>query len=193
MDFQQLLAKMAELDTPVAETAVETPVTEEPVAECPPDMSAPAAPAVEPSPSMSVNLNAQGLNNIADLIKLIAQAEEGAEADPLAAIAPQPVATELPAELPAPDLPAELPAPEELSDIDSDDEQKDEWANEPEEETKDADYMLNKLAGGINRPKTMYQHSYRQGDNPMAMEGEELRTWVKNELAQRLAEVKGVK
>ena len=45
----------------------------------------------------------------------------------------------------------------------------------------------------LNKEKQMSKHSYRQGDNPMAMEGEELRAWIKGELAQRLAEVKGAK
>jgi hypothetical protein len=44
-----------------------------------------------------------------------------------------------------------------------------ELANSPEEKTQDSDYMLNTLAGGANKPKSMYKDSYRQGDNPMAM------------------------
>jgi hypothetical protein len=75
MNFQELLAKMAQLDQPMAETA--EVVAEAPVTECPAEMT-PAAP-IAPEPSLSVNLNAQGLNNIADLIKLIAKAEEGSE------------------------------------------------------------------------------------------------------------------
>jgi hypothetical protein len=44
-----------------------------------------------------------------------------------------------------------------------------ELANSPNEKTQDSDYMLNTLAGGANKPKSMYKDSYRQGDNPMAM------------------------
>ena len=66
MDFQQLLAKMQQLDQPVGEAQV---------TECPPDMPpAPmAAQQPETPPSMSVNLNAQGLDNIESILKLIAK------------------------------------------------------------------------------------------------------------------------
>lgn len=191
MDFQQLLAKMAEMDAPVAEApeVIDEPASEDTVAECPPDMPAPVATPTTPEPSLSVNMNAQGLNNIADLIKLIAKAEEEAAEIPALPIS-APAVPELPA-------PANLPSLDmdnnEEDDEEGDDEEKKEWANEPDEEVKGTDYMINKLAGGINRPKQMYQHSYKQGDNPMAMEGEELRAWIKSELAQRLAEVKGAK
>ena len=68
MDFYQLLAKMQQLDQPAVESA--------PVEACgdpvgmPPPMNTPAQPPVAP-PSMSVNLNAQGMDNIEDLMKLI--------------------------------------------------------------------------------------------------------------------------
>jgi hypothetical protein len=39
----------------------------------------------------------------------------------------------------------------------------------------------------------MFKHSYKQGDNPMAMEGTELRAAIRAELLQRLAEAKGAK
>lgn len=44
------------------------------------------------------------------------------------------------------------------------------WANQDDPEYKDVDYMTKDLAGGMNRPKKMHKHSYKQGDNPMAME-----------------------
>jgi len=56
MDFQKLLAKMVELDQPIKECG------EMPVAAATP----PTAP-----PSMSVNLNAQGMDNIESLLKLM--------------------------------------------------------------------------------------------------------------------------
>jgi hypothetical protein len=70
MDFQQLLSKMVELDQPATE------VTNTSVTECPPDMMSPMnspmnnKPAV-PEPSMSLNLNAQGMDNIESLMKLM--------------------------------------------------------------------------------------------------------------------------
>jgi hypothetical protein len=66
MDFHQLLAKMQELDSPAEENitnemgcGMEPPV---------PPMSQEPPPA--PHPSMSVNLNAQGMENIENLMKL---------------------------------------------------------------------------------------------------------------------------
>lgn len=47
---------------------------------------------------------------------------------------------------------------------------KDSWANQDEPEYKDINYMTKDLAGGLNRPKKMFKHSYKQGDNPMSME-----------------------
>ncbi len=69
MNFNELLAKMQEFDKPAA-TA---PVAEEPVEGCgmPGPMSSPPSQPDTPPPSMSINLNAQGLDNIEDLMKLI--------------------------------------------------------------------------------------------------------------------------
>jgi hypothetical protein len=70
-------------------------------------------------------------------------------------------------------------------------EKTDEWANEPEEDYKDVDFMVNKLAGGMNRPKGQHKHGYAGGDNPRAMpESVDLKTSIKNELRSRLAEAK---
>lgn len=78
MDFHQLLAKMQELDQPQVEAA---PVVEQPVTECPPEGPLGmdhSTPETSP-PSMSVNLNAQGLDNISDILKLIAKVNPDAE------------------------------------------------------------------------------------------------------------------
>lgn len=84
-------------------------------------------------------------------------------------------------------------AEEEPAD-DSEEEKKDEaWANEPDTEVKSVDYMNNQLAGGMNKPKTMVKHSYKQGDNPMGMRESDLRASIKLDLQQRLAEAKGAK
>jgi hypothetical protein len=66
----------------------------------------------------------------------------------------------------------------------------DQASTSPDPEFKDADYMLNKLAGGLNKPKTMTKHGYQQGDNPMAMTDSDLRSSIRAELMQRLAEAK---
>jgi hypothetical protein len=47
----------------------------------------------------------------------------------------------------------------------------------------------------MNKPKAMVKHSYKQGDNPMAMpeSKDELRAAIRAELLQRLSEAKGAK
>ena len=61
----------------------------------------------------------------------------------------------------------------------------------PDEEYQDTDFMVNKLAGGLNKSHNMNKHSYRQGDNPMAMpESKDLRTSIRDDLHRRLAEAK---
>lgn len=78
MDFHQLLAKMQELDQPQVEAA---PVVDQPVTECPPEgpMGMDHSTPETSPPSMSVNLNAQGLDNISDILKLIAKVNPDAE------------------------------------------------------------------------------------------------------------------
>ena len=66
MNFQDLMNKMRELDAPIAEAAIE---------ECG-DMMGGMPPQIPskpdtPPPSISVNLNAQGLDDIAELMKLM--------------------------------------------------------------------------------------------------------------------------
>ncbi len=51
-----------------------------------------------------------------------------------------------------------------------------EFANKPDPKMSDTDYMLNKLS---HNPKTMHKHSYKQGDNPMAMETIVREEWQK--------------
>ena len=81
---------------------------------------------------------------------------------------------------------------------DNDKEEKtEEWANEPSENYKDIDFMVNKLAGGMNKPKQSFSGKPYRGDNPMAAGAYEsrdaLRASIRSELQQRLAEAKGAK
>ncbi len=75
MNFNELMAKMRELDTP-APTQSTSPETAE-CGEMPGPMGSPMSPTMSkpdtPPPSMSLNLNAQGLDNIEELMKLIKQ------------------------------------------------------------------------------------------------------------------------
>lgn len=236
MNFQDLMNKMRELDAPVTEASVE---------ECgePMGMTPPAAEHTTP-PSMSVNLNAQGMDDIAELMKLITKVNPDMEkpAGGLPSLVPlgPSITPSLPPLKMLPDLDADndkMPGGEmdkddspvasiqkamgdvdgdgdhdmddhdaekdqedEATDPDSgddDDDQKEaspagfnQASTSPDPEFQDADFMLNKLAGGLNRPKTMHKHGYQQGDNPMAMNDSDLRASIRAELLTRLAEAK---
>lgn len=73
MNFNELMAKMRELDTPTTSAPETTECGDmpRPVGSpmSPPPMSKPDT----PPPTMSINLNAQGLDNIEELMKLIKQ------------------------------------------------------------------------------------------------------------------------
>ena len=235
MNFQDLLSRMRQLDTSSA------PVAEKAVDECG-DMPGPTPVMSKPDtppPSLSINMNAQGMDDIADIMKLIAKVNPDMEkpmspplpgmgVDPITVTAVKPLAPkpELPPLKILPDMDAEndkmpggeidhmepdgdeMPVkgldrdgdgdhdmddhdmePKDDEGDDKDDEKK-EWANDPDPELKDTDYMVNKLAGGFNRPQHMTPHGYKHGDNPLAMTKEELRQSIKSELAQRLEEAK---
>jgi hypothetical protein len=231
MDFNQLLAKMAELDQP----AVEAVTTEAVLDECPTDMSAdtaalgtPIAPSV-PEPSMSLNLNAQGMDNIENLMKLMTKVNPdmiNQPAVPASSLSAMPSLTppgpgissigdlgnldKGPLKM-LPDLDSDDTDGPEIKDLDrdgdgdhdmddhdmekDDDEKKNEYANslgDSEPEVKDVDYMNNKLAGGMNRPKGTHP-KVAGGDNPMQRPRMDTRESIRTELLQRLAEAKGAK
>lgn len=243
MDFHQLLAKMQELDAP----AQNTQVIEQPADEC--GMPPPGMPPMSdmgksdtPPPSMSVNINAQGLDNIEDMMKLFQKVNpdmgplDKPDMSPMPMMSIEPITkSSLPPLKMLPDMDAdndEMPGGELDSDYDKDgkldphekdhaDEKpllktldkdndgdhdmddhdmekkgKDEaYMNEPDEEKKSVDYMNNKLAGGMNRPKDTFP-KVADGDNPMKknkFESGDLRSQIRAELLQRLAEAKGAK
>jgi hypothetical protein len=250
MDFNQLLAKMRDLDQPTTQSM---PATEA-CGDAPMPMSMPPSVTSQtppPShPSMSVNLNAQGMDNIESLMKLMTKVNPDMINQP-SKMMPMPAMTAMPSLTPPgpsisaigdlgnldagplkmlPDLDMDKPHDEpdadnmgSPSDMDSDnmpgdndldkvqgdqddgedqdddrgmekdDEKKNEYANEPEEKYKDIDYMVNKLAGGMNGPKGTYP-KVAGGDNPMQrVEAVDLRTSIRNELRDRLAEAKSEK
>jgi hypothetical protein len=245
-NFTDLYKKIYDLDKPVVESTV---------AECGEPMGMPASTTPTNPPSMSVNLNAQGMDDIEELMKLITKVNpdmEKPDASLPSLVPPGPSITSIKPELPPlkmlPDMDAdndEMPGGEmdkddsPVADIqkamgdqdgdgdhdmddhdmekkdddagtppnfdkgeedegDKDDEEKkeaspagfDQATTSPDPEFKDADFMLNKLAGGLNKPKTMTKHGYQQGDNPLAMKEGDLRAQIRAELAQRLAEAK---
>jgi hypothetical protein len=249
MDFNQLLAKMRDLDQPTTQSM---PATEA-CGDAPMPMSMPPSVNDQPPPShpsMSVNLNAQGMDNIESLMKLMTKVNPDMINQP-SKMMPMPTMTAMPSLTPPgpsisaigdlgnldagplkmlPDLdmdePHDKPDADNMggpSDMDSDnmpgdndldkvqgdqddgedqdddrgmekdDEKKNEYANEPEEKYKDIDYMVNKLAGGMNGPKGTYP-KVAGGDNPMQrVEAVDLRTSIRNELRDRLAEAKSEK
>jgi hypothetical protein len=252
MDFHQLLAKMKEIDTSPSQTAS----TSEGCGDMMPSTMQSSMPSSEPPiphPSLSVNLNAQGMDNIEQIMKLITKVNPDAlPKDPLpAALTSMPgVASMTPGMPPLKMLPdfdadndnkvggemdieiepmdksammkmdldkddAEGSQPGELGasldrdgdgdhdmddhdlESDEDDEDKKEaWSNEPNEEEKDIDYMVNKLAGGMNKSHATYP-KVADGDNPMQkvvqMGEDDLRSQIRAELQKRLAEAKGAK
>ena len=244
MDFNQLLAKMRDLDQPTTQSMPATEACgDSPMPmSMPPSMNDQAPPA---HPSMSVNLNAQGMDNIESLIKLMTKVNPDMINQPSKMIPPMTAMPSLTPPGPSisaigdlgnldagplkmlPDLDMEKPngssdrdSMNDPSDTDSDDmpsdkiqgdqdsdgdhdmddhdmekddDKKNEYANEPEEQYKDIDYMVNKLAGGMNGPKGTYP-KVAGGDNPMQrVEAVDLRTSIRNELRDRLAEAKSEK
>ena len=213
MDFNQLLAKMRDLDQPTTQSMPATEACGDapmPMS-MPPSMNDQAPPA---HPSMSVNLNAQGMDNIESLIKLMTKVNPDMINQP-AKMMPMPSMTAMPSLTPPgpsisaigdlgnldagplkmlPDLDMDEPQDDQDdSGIEKDDDKKNEYANEPEEQYKDIDYMVNKLAGGMNGPKGTYP-KVAGGDNPMQrVEAVDLRTSIRNELRDRLAEAKSEK
>jgi len=244
MDFQQLLAKMNELDqpAPAAAAVVEEPVATDECGEMPPSPMGMSMPKEQdaPPPSMSINLNAQGLDNIEELMNLIKAVNKDMD-QPAPSMAPS-------IEIEPMDKPGAM-SPMKLGNLDSGplkmlpDLDSDEGGEEPEIDIMNkpgGDDEVSKAQGDLdndgdhdmddhdmekkdkeeeafgnsvgdsepevgepkdaipdgndlNKPKTMHKHSYRQGDNPMAMEGEELRSWIRSELQKKLAEAKGAK
>jgi len=234
MNFNQLLAKMAELDQP----AVEAVTTEAVLDECPSEMASTVAPSA-PEPSMSLNLNAQGMDNIESLMKLMTKVNPDMINQPAT---PAPSLSAMPSLMPPgpsissigdlgnldkgplkmlPDLDKDnddMPGGEqdiEIKGLDRDgdgdhdmgdhdmekddsepkDDEKKEWANsldDSEPEVKDTDYMNNKLAGGMNRPKDTFP-KVAGADNPMQRSRIDTRESIRTELLQRLEEAKGAK
>ena len=250
MDFNQLLAKMRDLDQPTTQSI---PATEA-CGDAPMPMDMPPSMNDQPPPthpSMTVNLNAQGMDNIESLMKLMTRVNPDMINQP-SKMMPMPAMTAMPSLTPPgpgvsaigdlgnldagplkmlPDLDMDKPhnepdadnmgGPSDMDsdnmpgdndlnkirgdqdgdgdhdmddhDMEKDDEKKNEYANEPEEKYKDIDYMVNKLAGGMNRPKGTYP-KVAGADNPMQrVEAVDLRTAIRNELRDRLAEAKSEK
>ena len=83
----------------------------------------------------------------------------------------------------------------DMDDHDMEKKDKEEaYANEPDEDERDIEYMTKKNSGGMNRMKGTHP-KVAGADNPMqrVKEGEELRASIKEQLLQALEEHKGAK
>jgi hypothetical protein len=89
MNFQELLAKMQELDRPATEACGDSPMPMSMPMGMPPMLEKPDT----PPPTMSINLNAQGLDNIEELMKLVKSVNPDMDkpASPMSAISIEPM------------------------------------------------------------------------------------------------------
>jgi len=186
MDFHQLIAKMQQLDQPAVEDAPAEACGDMP----PMDMPNMPSKAEEPPPSMSVNLNAQGLDNIEELLQLIMKVNPDAAKDgaPSMGMPSLPPLKMLPHDEPDGD---EMPMPMKLG-MDKDKEEA--FGNsmqDSEPETMDVDAVMHD-GDDLHKKKDMFKAA-AGGDNPMAAEGTDLRAQIRAELLRRLEEAKGAK
>ena len=222
MNFNDLMAKMRELDQPVPET-IQAPV--EACGDMPPAPMEMDSKPDTPPPSMSVNINAQGMDDIGELMKLLTKVnpdminQKDAPTSPMS-IEPSiaSIAPSLPPLKMLPDLDAEQ-GPEDnkeepeikgldqdhdgdhdMDDHDAEKKDKDEaFGNSLGDSEPDYKDISANLPNGndLNRPKKSFSGKPYRGDNPMAAGAyeskETLRANIRAELLQRLAEAKGAK
>ena len=148
--------------------------------------------AMNESASMNVSMTADTADQVAELMKLLKNAGMSDAAPVSSMMAPMPTMPPMGAAAPKQDSMAdfigmvggdEMDGPSEPCSVcgevheetscSEDTSEYDavvaEWDNSPDEEYKDANYMLNDLAGGLNRPKKAYAAA-QDGDNAMAVE-----------------------
>ena len=200
---------MQQLDQPVGEECGMPPPPMGQMTNQPPMDQPPPA-----HPSLSINLNAQGMDNIEQIMKLVAKVNPDMS---------KPDLPPLPSMGGEPSIMSIKPSVQPLKMLpDLDDEEHEEpdgdegpvikiGSDEDDEEKKKEDEAFgNSPIGGaepeikdfkaavpdgndLNKPKSMHKHSYRQGDNPMAMPENDLRSQIRAELMKRLNEAKGAK
>ena len=197
MNFQELLAKMQELDRPATEACGDSPM---PMSM---PMGMPEKPDTPP-PTMSINLNAQGLDNIEELMKLVKSVNPDMDKpeSPISAISIEPMDKPmggLPPLKMLPDMDSEpdtdnMPPMGDLDRDDSDDVSKamgdidsdgDHDMDDHDAEKKEKDEAFgNSLNGSepeyagmdaampdgndLNKPKKSFSGKPYRGDNPMA-------------------------
>jgi hypothetical protein len=223
MNFNDLMAKMRELDQPVPET-IQAPV--EACGDMPPAPMEMDSKPDTPPPSMSVNINAQGMDDIGELMKLLTKVNPdmiNQKAAPASPMSIEPSITSIAPSLPPlkmlPDLDADnddMPGGEKDIEIKGLDQDKDgdHDMDDHDAEKKDKEEAFGNSVGDsepdykdisanlpngndLNRPKKSFSGKAYRGDNPMAAGAyeskETLRANIRAELLQRLAEAKGAK
>lgn len=161
MELHDLLSKLDRINQPVDEAGYMSPAM---------------MPQPDPKPSMSVNMNAQG-DSIKDLLKILSDIDSGDDND-------------LPPMHDKDHMIVKTLDRDGDFDHDIDDHEMEAYANEPEEEEHDIDYMVNKLAGGMNRPKKTYDKR-SPGDNPMQkITDDDLIEQFRQDLAEKLRDYK---
>lgn len=137
-----------------------------------------------PPMTMSVNMNANGADQIKDLLQLLSkQAEEPMPTMIIPPAVPSPAPT---GDNPMKKIAGMLDAPSDSKDIRSKGPSglpEEEFANEPDEKYYDHKTMTKDLSGGINREKRMFKAAQR-GDNAMSVES------IRAQLDQRYREIK---
>lgn len=219
MDFQQLLAKMQQLDQPVGEECGMPPPSMSPMAAQPPMDQPPPA-----HPSLSINLNAQGMDHIEQIMKLVAKVNPDMnkpDLPPLPTMGAEPSIMSIKPSMPPlkmlPDLsdePHDEPDGDEgpeIKGLDRDGDGDHDMRDHDMEKKKDKDEAFgNTPADGaepelkgldaaipdgndLNKPKKSYSDKPYRGDNPMATESTSLRAQIRADLMRRLNEAKGAK
>lgn len=216
MDFNQLMAKMRELDQPTTEECGMSPMpTSSPSMTTPPP-----AP-----PSMSVNLNAQGMDNIEQMMRLFQKVNPDMmpkEPMPMPSLTSEPKIFSIKSTMDASDEPAgdmdsdydkdgtldphekdhasEKPLLKSLDldndgdhDMDDHNMQKkgEAYANEPDEKSvKGSAFPFDAAGDDLHKEKGTFP-KVAGADNPMQrMENTDLRSKIRAELLQRLEEAK---
>lgn len=165
-----------------------------------------------PPPSMSINLNAQGLENIEELMALIKAVNKDMDQPPMPTLSMEPSITSIKPSMPPlkmlPDLDSEPhmepdgdegPDPMKPSDNDGDEENEKKDKEEAfgnslgdsEPETMGVDAATHD-GTDLNRKKNMFAKA-QDGDNAMSVESTDLRSQIRAELLRRLEEAKGAK
>lgn len=125
-------------------------------------------PSAEPSTPVTVNLSAPSAQDMAHMLRALANIESGQGMPPMVAMS----------------KPMSMPAA--AGAMEAEYEADEAFVNEPDEQYADHKFMTKDLSGGINREKNMYKPAAK-GDNPMAVES------IKDRLYAALNEKKATK